>query len=141
VVTIALIPTGNNFALTDFSRRGLAEALSGHGPTLLLNSDLVGEYLLSSKDIAQTPLADPDNLSITRWNHQESAYRYILYQSDSEPSEWTKRCLRQADRVLLVGDATVSARKGEIEEDLLADPPLPAITAEPRNLAPGTRCP
>jgi hypothetical protein len=101
VVTIALIPTGNNFLLTDFSRR-LAEALLGHGPTLLLNSDLVGEYL-SSKDIAQTPLADPDNLSITSWlNHQESAYRYILYQSDSELSEWTKRCLRQADRVLLV---------------------------------------
>ena len=121
VVTIALIPAGNSVPLTDFSRR-LAEALSGHGPTLLLNSDLLGEFL-SPKDIAQTPLADPDNLSITRWlNHQESTYRYILYQSDSEPSEWTKRCLRQADRVLLVGDATVSARKGEIEEDLLTDP-------------------
>jgi len=44
VVTIALIPAGNNVALMDFSRR-LAEALSGHGPTLLLNSDLLGEYL------------------------------------------------------------------------------------------------
>ena len=121
VVTIALIPAGNNVPLTDFSRR-LAESLSGHGPTLLLNSDLLGEYL-SSKDIAQTPLDDADNLSIACWlNHQESAYRYILYQTGSAPSEWTKRCLRQADRVLLVGDAASSARKEEIEETLLSDP-------------------
>ena len=127
VVTIALIPVGKNVPLTDFSRR-LAEALSGHGPTLLLSSGLLGEYL-SSKDIAHTPPDDPDNLSIARWlNHQESAYRYILYQTDSAPSEWTKRCLRQADRVLLVADAASSARKGEIEETLLSDPryrPLP----------------
>ena len=121
VVTIALIPAGNNVPLTDFSRR-LAEALSGHGPTLLLNSDLLGEYL-SSKEIAQTPLDDADNLSIACWlNHQESAYRYILYQTGSAPSEWTKRCLRQADRVLLVGDAASPARKEEIEETLLSDP-------------------
>ncbi|MGH8507606.1 MAG: cyclic nucleotide-binding domain-containing protein [Gammaproteobacteria bacterium] len=127
VVTIALIPAGDSGPLTDFSRR-LAAALSGHGPTLLLNSDLLGEYL-SSKDIAQTPLDDPDNLSITRWlNHQESAFRHILYQTDAGLSEWTRRCLRQADRVVLVGDAASSPGKGEIEETLLTDPryrPLP----------------
>ncbi len=121
VVTIALVPAGDNIPLADFSRR-LAEAMSSHGATLLLHSGALGEYLCA-KDIAQTPLDDPDNLSITRWlNHQESFFRYILYQSDGGPSEWTKRCLRQADRVLLVGDADSPPRKGAIEDRLLSDP-------------------
>ncbi|MGH8548043.1 MAG: cyclic nucleotide-binding domain-containing protein, partial [Methylococcales bacterium] len=121
VVNFALIPTGTNGSLLDFSRR-LGECLSAHGPTLHLNSDLLDEFM-RIKGCAQTTADDPDNLNIARWlNHQETKYRYLLYQTDTGPSEWTLRCLRQADRVVLVADALSSPRKGLIEATVLTDP-------------------
>ncbi|MCI0732304.1 MAG: patatin-like phospholipase family protein, partial [Methylococcaceae bacterium] len=120
VVNIALVPTGNHVPLLEFSRR-LAECLKEHAPTLHLNSDSLDQFL-SPKGMAQTPAGDPDNVNVVRWlNHQETKYRYLLYQTDAEPSEWTLRCLRQADRVVLVGDTLSSPRKGVIEETLLTD--------------------
>ncbi len=120
VVNFAFIPIGAETQVTDFSRK-LAERLSKHAPTLYLNSDLLDQYL-RAKGMAQKTSSDPENLNIARWlNHQETKYRYLLYQADAEPSEWTLRCLRQADRVVLVGDAGSSPHRGLIEDTVLAD--------------------
>jgi len=121
VVNIAIIPTEESIRLTEFSL-WLAKGLSAYGFTLHLNSERFDAYL-GLAGIAQTPAAAPHSANIACWlNRQESAYRYILYQADARPSEWTKRCLRQADRILLVGNAASPPHKGEIEEDLLMDP-------------------
>lgn len=120
VVNIALIPTGNQIPLREFCGR-LAECFSKHAPTLHLDSASLDKFL-SPRGMAQKPAGDPENLNVVRWlNHQETKYRYLLYQTDSEPSEWTLRCLRQADRVVLVGDTLSSPAKGMIEETLLSD--------------------
>ena len=50
----------------------------------------------------------------------ESDYRYVVYEADRDASPWTERCLRQADRILLMADATADPAPGEIETHLLA---------------------
>ena len=42
----------------------------------------------------------------TRCLHElEDGHDLLVYLADAEPSSWTERCLRQADRVVLVADA------------------------------------
>ncbi len=51
-----------------------------------------------------------DNSSIERpiewFNALEETHDLVLYEADSEASEWSRLCLRQADRVVLLADAT-----------------------------------
>ncbi len=121
VVNIAIVPVQRHVCLDAFTRR-LTQALSQHGPTLRLSRDLLDDYL-SPKGSAETPFDDPNSMNITRWlNRQESSYCSILYQTDFGSSEWTKRCLRQADRILLVVDAASRPAHSEIEALLSSDP-------------------
>ena len=118
---IALVPTEQAVRLTQFTRL-LAARLADYGPILHLNSESLEDYL-SPSGIAQTPINDSNNVNLARWlNHQEDAYPFILYQADPGPTEWTRRCLRQADRIVLVGDACSSPKRCEIEETLLLAP-------------------
>ncbi|MGH8659547.1 MAG: cyclic nucleotide-binding and patatin-like phospholipase domain-containing protein [Gammaproteobacteria bacterium] len=120
VANIAIVPTGHDVRMAPFTRL-LAESLAAHGSTLYLDSGSLDDYL-SPSGIAQTPINDPNNGNIARWlNHQESTHRFILYQTDPGPTEWTKRCLRQADRIVLVGEARASPKQCAIEETLLRD--------------------
>src|SRR5262249_49947449 len=48
-----------------------------------------------------------DSERSTEWfNAIEESHDVILYQADYEPSEWTHLCVRQADRILLLADAS-----------------------------------
>jgi predicted acylesterase/phospholipase RssA/CRP-like cAMP-binding protein len=104
VATIAVIPIGRAGALAEFATQ-LAEALAAAGPTLRLSSaDL--DTLIGLPGAAQIPGDAPTSLSLVRWlNEQEVSYSYVVYQADPAASHWTERCLRQADRVVLVADA------------------------------------
>lgn len=114
VANIAIIPTHADVPLSEFTA-SLAKVLESHGPTLHISSRLLDNHL-SPRGIAQKPLDDPNSINIARWlNKQESVYRYILYETDTLPTEWTERCLRQADRVLLVGQAGFATKLGAIE--------------------------
>jgi NTE family protein len=52
-----------------------------------------------------------DNTSVKRtlewFNALENAHDVVLYEANSEASEWTHLCLRQADRVVLLADPTL----------------------------------
>ncbi|HEX7478163.1 MAG TPA: cyclic nucleotide-binding and patatin-like phospholipase domain-containing protein [Polyangiales bacterium] len=64
--------------------------------------------------------SDGDPVRLVRYlNELEANHRYVLYECDPELSAWTRRCLRQADRVLLVGRVTDDPRVTEIERELL----------------------
>lgn len=45
----------------------------------------------------------------------ESAHDLVVYRAHAETSEWTRRCLRQADAVVLVADATQDPALSPIE--------------------------
>ena len=48
-------------------------------------------------------------------NEQESKFQFIIYEADVRASNWTQRCIRQADRILLIGDSTLPPDPGELE--------------------------
>ena len=46
-------------------------------------------------------------------------YRFIVYEADASPSNWTQRCIRQADRILLIGESHLSPVPSRLESELL----------------------
>jgi NTE family protein len=45
----------------------------------------------------------------------EGEFSLVFYETDSTPTEWTRRCFRQADEVLLLADAQASPELSTIE--------------------------
>ena len=52
----------------------------------------------------------------------ESRHALVFYETDPTPTPWTRRCLRQADEVLLVADAAGSSELSEVESACLSAP-------------------
>jgi len=59
--------------------------------------------LLGVPEIAAIGSDDPLNVKLSSWfDEQESRHDIIIYETDSTPTNWTKRCLRNADKVLVL---------------------------------------
>lgn len=103
VVTIALVPLGRSAPLGDFAT-ALARVLEKIGPTAHLHRERIAA---EGHDEAAEDESDPSAAARTSaWLDQvEAAHRFVLYQGHGDSPGWTRRCVRQADRVLLVADA------------------------------------
>jgi lysophospholipid hydrolase len=102
--TLALLPASRGFDLESFTQ-ALGEALSTYARVLHLSSTRIGAWL-GQANVPQTARTDRHHNQLLEWlNHKESEYEYILYQCDSGPTPWTRRCVRQADEILLVANA------------------------------------
>jgi NTE family protein/lysophospholipid hydrolase len=124
IATIAVIPAGPGVPLAEFTA-GLSAALSRLGPTSLLTSDVV-DAGLGRPGAAQAHDRDGGGSGLVEWlARQEGEYRYLVYQANQGLSPWTERCLRQADRLVLVADASADPAPGDIEAELLAATPAP----------------
>lgn len=106
-LTVAILPA--SAGVDGFAAR-LAAATAGAGTTLhvgrsnsdaLPNADL--EALAESAD------------GVAWLNAQEQAYRFILYEADADDTAWTRRCLQQCDRVVIVARADEPPRLASIE--------------------------
>lgn len=109
--TFALLP-----GHTGMDVRGIAQALSAEmarlGAVLRLDQERVDEAL--GDGVAQSRVAGDDNPRLSAWLLQlEDRYRYLIYQAGAAPGPWTRRCLRQADRILLVVEASREPALGE----------------------------
>lgn len=119
IINIAVVSVGSNTRLTDFANR-LSDALSHLNSTLYLSSHRINS-LLGVKDIANTSPYDPRDIWLTTWlNEQEAEHVFIIYEADTTTSPWTRRCIRQADQILLLADATSNPELNEIEKSLLS---------------------
>ena len=77
------------------------------------------DSIVGKEGVAQTPTDHPTNISLVRWlSEQETQYRFIVYEAEPCWSEWTTRCLRQADRILIVGRAEADPVPGVIETEM-----------------------
>jgi predicted acylesterase/phospholipase RssA len=84
---------------------------------VLASSDVDGA--LGHATIAQSADEAPTYLRLSRWLHErEENYRFVLYLADPTWTRWTERCVRQADRILFVANASASSERGEIESRL-----------------------
>ncbi len=120
--SIAIVPLRMKSDFKDAVKR-LAQATGG----LHLDSPTVDREL--GAGTAQLPEHDPRSTQLVGWlNQHESRQRVILYEADLNPTEWTERCLRQADHVVLVADASQDPSPAPVERLLLAGPIGPRRT-------------
>jgi predicted acylesterase/phospholipase RssA/CRP-like cAMP-binding protein len=69
-----------------------------------LTSDAV-DNLLGRAGIANIGRNEPGSIGLMQWlNGRESRSRFIVYRADDEWSNWTMRCISQADRVIVLTD-------------------------------------
>ncbi|MFI5309001.1 MAG: cyclic nucleotide-binding domain-containing protein, partial [Polyangiales bacterium] len=112
---IAIVPCGSRVQLDGLCAQ-LARALEPMGKVAHVGSRTaraaVGEAVDGS--------SEPNSVALMRYANQlEASHRYVLYQCDPTLSPWTRRCVRQADRVLLVAHVGDDPRRTEIERELI----------------------
>ena len=75
------------------------------------------DALLNRPGIAAVDEEDAAGIRLTAWlDEQESHHQFLIYETDGTDSPWTRRCLRQADEILLVADAGSDPAPGLVEK-------------------------
>ncbi|VUZ48860.1 unnamed protein product [Hymenolepis diminuta] len=102
---IAFLPTSPEINTEAFTLE-LQHAMSVFGSTVRLTSNIV------KKRLGDNAFESPNEYRLCSWlSHQEDLHRMVFYIADScrTPSTaWTRRCLRQADCVVLLALASAS---------------------------------
>ncbi len=118
---LCLFPLHDSLDIEGFSAR-LSAALSKFGKVKILRFSDVPQELPGSGDH-----------QLTQWlNEQESEYRFILYAASGEDDHWTRKCLRQADEILILADAGFDPKITESEQILLIG--SEAVTYAPKQM-------
>jgi predicted acylesterase/phospholipase RssA/CRP-like cAMP-binding protein len=112
-LTIALIPASQEVPLSEFGRN-LYRSLEDFC-ILYLDHDRF-DRLYGRRGASQTTLGDPISLIVASWmSEQETEYQYIFYAAEPTWSPWTQRCVRQADRIFIVGQSDADPEPGPVE--------------------------
>ena len=97
----------------------LARRLAAIGPTLHVDARFVDERL--GPGAAECADGTAIHSELSAWlSEQEAAHKVVLYEADPGRSPWTRRCLRQADHILVVADAAASPSLGLLAGELAA---------------------
>ncbi|HEX6384638.1 MAG TPA: cyclic nucleotide-binding and patatin-like phospholipase domain-containing protein, partial [Anaerolineae bacterium] len=119
--TIALVPATPDVDLASFAHH-LAGSLSAFGPArALTQAQFDADY--GQQGAANMPPDHPAHPLLVDWmNNLETKYRHLLYAADATWTEWTRRSLRQADRVLIVANAANDPEPSLMERAISALP-------------------
>jgi len=116
ICSLALVPLSRGVPIRDFTTR-FAAALNSIGLTLHLNKSRFDHAL--GKGSAESKSENSHPTHMNAWlNEQEEKCQFILFESGPEVSEWTKKCIRQADHVVLLGQAGEEPALSQIESIL-----------------------
>jgi NTE family protein/lysophospholipid hydrolase len=119
ITNVAVVPATPGAPMAEFCDR-LVAALSAFGPTLRLTASSVDRYM-AEPGISQVWGEGPDTVSLLAWlEAREGDHRFVVYEAEPTATPWTRRCMRQADRILLVARVNEDPRPGELERSLLA---------------------
>ena len=117
---ILLVAANDGAPVEEFAHR-FCESLSGEATCLLVSSAMTDD-LLGVSGISQAIGGSPDDLSVRAWlDQQETRYRYVIYLADCDVSNWTRRCVRQADEVIALGIAEASPDMMAVEAEVLRE--------------------
>ena len=80
------------------------------------NTELLGIDRAVELEATRAAAAVGVGPEVVAWlNQQEERWPFVIYETDATWSAWTNRCLRQADRILLVADAEDDPARCELE--------------------------
>ncbi|XP_058128164.1 neuropathy target esterase sws isoform X2 [Anopheles coustani] len=110
--TVAIVAISDDVPLTAFTYE-LYHSLSTIGSTVRLTSDIV------RRSLGTNIMEQPNEYRLTSWlGQQEDRHNITLYQCDNTFGQWTQRCLRQADVILIVGFGDRSPVMGKLEREI-----------------------
>ena len=116
---IAILPIADNGVLNEFIEN-LHQTMSGMDSVKYIDSQILDEQL-GHTDIANISRNNPNSFNLMQWlNGQELLTQYLIYRADNEWSEWTMRCVHQADTVILLVDATSMPEFSKLKQELSA---------------------
>ena len=128
---IALIPASPGAAFKAFCDQ-FCEALAAYGTVARVSSARV-DAAFGREGFAQTSDWDGNRILFIDWlSGLENKHNYVVYEADDSLTPWTERCVRQADRGVIVGHASQDPKPGEIETELIAR--LPPDAAQSKTL-------
>ena len=115
--TIVVLPLSEATPAREFAAT-LADALGAIAPTRHLHRQLAEEALEQ-----EGLMADAYDERLVSWlNEQEARFPFVVYQAEPELNAWTRRCLRQADRIMLLARAKDSPALSQVELQLATAP-------------------
>jgi predicted acylesterase/phospholipase RssA len=98
--TVAILPVDNDPEANGFTAL-LTDALIQTGPTLRLNRETIkSAYGLDFSDVTEGHAGE--NQLTAYLDELEANHRAVVYQADVELTPWSKRCIRQADLILVL---------------------------------------
>ncbi|MGN5765519.1 patatin-like phospholipase family protein [Acinetobacter calcoaceticus] len=102
--TLSVIPVSAHIPATHLAEK-LTEHLQRWPHVRLVTAAHVDA--LFGAGFSQTPLDySPADLQLRQWLASlEEKHCYVLYAADNSEDEWSKRCLHQADRILILAEA------------------------------------
>lgn len=103
--TIAIVPGATDMPIAKLAE-SLVQRLGAWPQARLIGSAHVDAALGPGR--AQTDVSAPDeDRRLHAWlSELEGHHRYVVYAADNAHDAWMRRCLRQADRVLVLADAS-----------------------------------
>lgn len=108
--TFCLMPAGESNHLRAFSNTFIS--ILGEKTLYLTQHNIKKKLKNDGIDFNEETHYD----QITRWlSEQENHYRYIIYESGPELNTWSKLCIRQADKVLLVANTQAPCELNPLE--------------------------
>lgn len=116
--TIAVLPLTPAVPARDFATR-LARALEAQGSAAHITREAAETAL---EEATEALVADTYDDRLVSWvSEQEARCRFTIYEAEPELNAWTRRCLRQADRVMLVGLSSDQSSLASVEREAQAE--------------------
>ncbi|MCK5735884.1 MAG: cyclic nucleotide-binding domain-containing protein, partial [Spirochaetaceae bacterium] len=120
IKNVCLLPITNSVSIEDFAHE-LRKAAKQYCTLYYLDASTV-ERDLRTPGIAEIPEDDPANMRLdTFFNDLENHYDIIIFSADGKDSQWSRRCLRQADKVLLIAEAEDDPTPSPYERSFTGD--------------------
>ena len=86
------------------------------GSVQLLTSDVV-DHRLATPGIAEVDASKAANVGLMHWlNNRESFSDYVIYRADGRWSNWTWRCITQADELVIIADTAYDCDFGVFQQ-------------------------
>lgn len=122
--TIALLPGGNASALYKHVTQQLASELFSYGRVAYISYNTALNFLREQNINPAINNSEANNEALTNWlAEQEQMYDYLLFEvSWNDPAWWNDRCVRSADHVVLIADATVETELNPSEHVFFSQP-------------------